>query len=106
MNSGGKILFYRVDPNYIPIFKKTFTDSHIEILESNDLSSAEQTIRNENPDIVLADFESGNEDVVRLLKFVKDQFPSICRMVILKTEEQKKAIFLFFCFKRDCQQLL
>lgn len=105
-SSGSKILFYRVDPNYIPIFKKTFSDSHIDVLESDDFSSAEQIIRNVNPDIVLADFESESEDVIRLLKFVKDQFPSISRMVILKTEEQKKAIFLVFkgiannCFEK------
>jgi HD-like signal output (HDOD) protein len=95
-NIPGKILFYKVDPTYTPIFKKTFSESHIDVFESDNYSNAEHIIRNENPDILLADFDSGSEDALRLLKFVKDQFPSISRMAILKTEEQKKAIFLVF----------
>lgn len=106
ISPGGKILFYRVDPNYVPIFKKTFSDSHIEVLEADDLSDAERLIENENPDIVLADFNSKSEDAIRFLKFVKDQFPLISRIAILKTDEQKKAIFLVFkgivnsCFEK------
>ena len=92
----GKILFYKVDPTYIPIFKKTFSESHIDVFESDNYSNAEHITRNECPDIVLADFESGGEEALRLLKFVKDQFPSISRMAILKTKKKKKAIFLVF----------
>ena len=106
VESGGKILFYKVDKNYIPILRKTFSDSQIEVLESGEFSIAEEMIKSENPDIVLTDFDSENEDAIRLLKFVKERFPSIYRMVILKTEEQKKAIFLVFkgiannCFEK------
>lgn len=94
--SGGKILFFNVDIHFKPILRQTFSDSGIMIFESDDLTEAKQISETEKIGIVLCDCDVKYNDSVYFLTHIQAKNPTIYRIAILKTEMQKKAIFLVF----------
>ena len=96
MESNGKVLFFNIDKSYISILKQTFFDSNIQVFESDDLLNSKEIIEKENLDIVLVDYNTTPEESLGLLTFVKQTYPSIYRIAILGTEDQKRAIYLIF----------
>lgn len=96
MESNGNILFFNIEQSYVPVLKKTFVESDIQVFESGDLTQSKEIIEKNPPDIVLADFKAVPADAMNLLTFVKNKKPDIFRIAILESEEHKRAIYLVF----------
>ncbi len=85
----GNVLFFMVDPSIVSILRKEFLKSEITVNETDDEETARKFLKNSDLDIVLSDFTPNDNKAVDFFQFVKKKYPSINRIFLGETEEEK-----------------
>jgi HD-like signal output (HDOD) protein len=90
----GHVLFYRVEDFIISSLKEDLAEAGIYVLEEDDPDQALKLVGQEHIDILLTDFEPGDEEMLSFLKSVKKKYPTINRIALSEQVQRDDIIQL------------
>jgi HD-like signal output (HDOD) protein len=90
----GKVLFFNVDKTIVSLLEKEFLKTGISVYEADGLNTGQKILKKEGPDIVLADFDPLSDVSVEFLTFCKKKYPSVNRIFLCETDDEKRVINL------------